>query len=316
MKSKKRVLFLTEKWCDGNPNMGPTNHEHNLFGTLASLNTVEIGVFHFDEYKYQSGNHIDVEVPKLIVAFKPDVVVVSHLGTSPMNPTIKSYDCIRESGSELVFVWPDTRDEVIDKIKELKDIASLHVSWAFELEDPIVENHVWLATPQDPRLYHKQDEKSYGATFVGSLDGYTHRRPYLHYAQSVSCDLVNTGGQREAKLTAEQYAYVIRASKISVNFSESAVKGRHQMKGRVNEALSCGTLLLEYKNDVTSKYLLPGIHYVEFSAKEDLVAKVNYYLENEVEREKIAAAGLAHYNSNFSPACFWGTIFTRIGVEV
>jgi len=316
MKSRKKVLFITEKWCDGNPNMGLTNHYHNLFGTLASLDTVEIGIFHFDEYKYSTGNHVDIEIPKIMDVFKPDIVVVSHLGTSPMNPSRKSYELIHSLGSKIVFIWPDTRDEIFEMIRSLEDITSLHVSWGFEQAEPIIENHVWLAVPQDPSLYNYQKNKQFEAMFVGSLDGYTHRRPFIEYAKSVGCKLGVTGGQREMKLSPEDYATVIKASKISVNFSESAIKGQHQIKGRVIEALSCGSMLLEYKNDRTSTLLKPGVHYAEFSSKEDLVEKVNYYLENDEEREKIAAAGHAYYNSHFSPVRFWGTIFERVGVDI
>ena len=33
-RQKPYVLFVTEKWCDCNPDRGPTNSEHNLFGSL------------------------------------------------------------------------------------------------------------------------------------------------------------------------------------------------------------------------------------------------------------------------------------------
>jgi len=316
MKSKKKILFLTEKWCDGNPDMGLTNHYHNLFGTLASLDNVEIGVFHYDEYKYTSNKHVDEEIPNVMKSFEPDVVVVSHLGTSLMNPTRKSYEFMHNLGVKVVFIWPDTRDSIIDTIRELEDVSSLHVSWCYERDETIIDNHIRLPTPQDPRMYYKQKTKQYDAVFVGSLNGYTHRGPFIQHTQQEGCKLSVSGGQREAKLSPEQYAFLIASSKVSVNFSESAIKGEHQMKGRVLETLSAGVMLLEYKNDVTSKLLTPGVHYAEFGTKEELAEKINYYLEHDEEREKIAAAGYELYNKRFSPACFWGTIFKRIGVEV
>ena len=33
-RTKPHILFVTEKWCDYSPLGGPTNSEHNLFGSL------------------------------------------------------------------------------------------------------------------------------------------------------------------------------------------------------------------------------------------------------------------------------------------
>ena len=313
--SKLKVMFITEKWCDGNPQRGLTNHYHNLFGTLASLDIAQIGIFHYDEYSYNSGKHADEIIPSLVTQYDPAVVVMSHLGSDPMNPTKKSYEFIHNSGKKIVVIWPDTRDKILDTIKEMSSLVSLNVSWCFETDSLVVPNHMWLATPQDPRLYKCHNKKEFDVTFVGSLDGYTHRKNYLEYAISKRCPVIVSGGQRENALSSEDYASIIGKSKISINFAESAVKGKFQLKGRVTETLACGVFLLEQKNDVTSRVLQSGVHYVEFENEQELVEKINYYLKNDAEREKIAAAGLEFYKNNFTPAVFWNTILKRIGVS-
>ena len=313
VKNKKRVLFITEKWCDGNPQMGLTNHYHNLFGTLESLDIVDIGIFHYDEFTRETGKHVDAIIPEVINQFNPHVVVASHLGTSPLNPTIKSYQYIKSAGKKTVFIWPDTRGGIIDTIKELEPLVALSVSWAFENEKMITPNHIWLATPQDPKLYSYDVDKKYEASFIGSLTGYAHRGPYLQHALKLGCPITISGGQREHALSPQEYAEMIKKSKISINFAEAAIKGTSQLKGRVTETLACGTLLLEHKNPVTSRLLQPGIHYVEFDDENDLAEKINYYLKNDEERKKIAKAGFEFYNKKFSPLAFWNTILTRIG---
>ena len=313
VKNRIKVLFITEKWCDGNPKMGLTNHYHNLFGTLESLNIVDIGIFHYDEFTMNTGKHVDAIIPEVIDQFDPSVVVVSHLGSSPLNPTLDSYRHIANIGKKIIFVWPDTRGDIIDTISELKPFVALNVSIACENEKSISGNHVWLATPQDPKLYSYDSHKQYEASFIGSLTGYTHRGPYLKYALEKGCPLTISGGQREHALAPQEYATMIKKSKISINFAEAAVKGTYQLKGRVTETLACGTLLLEHKNPVTSRILKSGTHYVEFENKHDLVEKINYYLQNEKEREEIAKSGFNFYNKNFSPRVFWNTILTRIG---
>lgn len=54
-----------------------------------------------------------------------------------------------------------------------------------------------------------------------------------------------------------------------------------------------GCMLLQQKVDQIEQYLglIPGVHFVEWTDKDDLKAKIAYYLEHEDERERIAAAG-------------------------
>jgi spore maturation protein CgeB len=60
---------------------------------------------------------------------------------------------------------------------------------------------------------------------------------------------------------------------------------------RFFEALSIGRLLLSDKVDGQDELATDGEHYVSFSDWEDLDRKIEYYLKNETEREKIARAG-------------------------
>ncbi len=52
---RPRVLFVTERWTDGNPELGPTNAEHNLFGSLESTGLAAQDRFHFDDYALVHG---------------------------------------------------------------------------------------------------------------------------------------------------------------------------------------------------------------------------------------------------------------------
>ena len=62
-------------------------------------------------------------------------------------------------------------------------------------------------------------------------------------------------------------------------------------------------LLMESKNSQIAMLFDEGVDYVSFSDKEDLLEKINYYLLNDKEREKIAKSGrskvLKLYNSDF-----------------
>jgi len=48
---KLKVLFVTEKWCDADPNKGLTNNYHNLFKTFKNVLTeATFNIVHLDEY--------------------------------------------------------------------------------------------------------------------------------------------------------------------------------------------------------------------------------------------------------------------------
>jgi hypothetical protein len=65
---------------------------------------------------------------------------------------------------------------------------------------------------------------------------------------------------------------------------------------RIYEAMACGKFVLTDKiSEKTGLYrhFADGIHFVTYSNPEDLIAKINYYLDNDEERENIAACGLS-----------------------
>lgn len=307
----KKVLFVTEKWCDGNPEMGLTNHYHNLFGALKSTGLAEIAMAHYDEIQYNTGTHFDFHAKRIMDEHTPDVMVVSHWGTNYLNPSMKTYREAKKRGIKLVFTWPDTREWVLDSIKSL-DIADLHVSWACEGDEPLCDKHVWLWTPEDPTLYF-DDTKTTGVSFIGSCNGYRNVRVnYINYLLNNNIPIVVSGGQREHKLNAEEYARKIRTSKININFSESAYPGIHQCKGRVFESLASNSLLLESQNVATRRKLTPGVHYVEFTSEIDLKDKIQYYLKNVAEREGISKCGYEYFHQNYTPTAYWNIVFSRI----
>jgi len=120
------------------------------------------------------------------------------------------------------------------------------------------------------------------------------------------------GGQREEGLSAGRYAELMRHSKISINFPQGP-DGYDQCKGRVWEILATKSLLLERKNDAIKNFLIPNVHYVEFENEEDLVEKIQYYLDNEKERSYIAQKGYDVYKKKYNATTFWGAIMEKVG---
>ena len=101
-KNNPKVLFVTEKWCDADPNKGLTNNYHNLFRTFkAVFPETKFNIVHMDEYSLIKKKHIDAFLPTLIDRVEPDLMIFSLLGKSHLNPSDTSYEYIREMAVKL-----------------------------------------------------------------------------------------------------------------------------------------------------------------------------------------------------------------------
>jgi GT2 family glycosyltransferase len=94
-------------------------------------------------------------------------------------------------------------------------------------------------------------------------------------------------GQRFFDEMAEAYS----ASRVVVNLSV-----RNDINMRVFEAVGCGSLLVT--NDLSinglTELFKPGAHLETYGDLDDLLLTVDRYLEDDVQRERLAAAGRAH----------------------
>ena len=319
-KNNIKILFVTEKWCEGNPSMGLTNNYHNLFGSLENCNfkNIEFSIVHIDEYSLLKKQHIDNFLPKFCVTYKPDVIIFSLLGKSPLNPTAKSYKAIKDLNIKTIFMWPDMRpDWGIAEVEDLEkeNFSDLHVCWGSEKIIPTQHGDkiMWMWAPQDDSLYKPVKEQDIPVSFIGSTRHYE-RQVYLSQLIKNGVQIFLDGGQREKGLTPEQYASYIGRSKISINFPASDVGD--QCKGRVWEILSSRSMMLERKNEATKKMLTPGHDYIEYENVEDLQNKITYYLNNPEERDRIALQGHLTYKDKYTASHFWKKTLGAIGYEI
>ena len=318
---KNNTLFVLEKHCDADPNMGLTNNFHNLISTFSqSCPDYKLHTLHIDEAVSIYKSHIDNILVDYCAKFDINIVIFSLIGGSSMNPSFETYKKLRELGVYLIFMWPDTGNSWGgETIKQIGGIANLHISWdnpksPYHDNYPKFDNHLFLWVPEDPTLFYKQDIQDIDVSFIGS-PRYYDRGYFINYLLGNYPSVVLRGGQREEKLTPSKYAELIRRSKISLNFSLSPAMF-FQTKGRIFEVTASNSMLLEFRNPSTSSLYQVDTDYVDFSTPEELVAKIKFYLENESERSKIALSGYNTYNNNYTSQKFWDTIMNRVQKEL
>ena len=319
MEKNEKVLFVTEKWCDANPSMGLTNNYHNLFSTFKNrFPDNKYSIIHIDEYALRKKKAIDNFLIQHVEKTKPSYIIFSLLGRSSLNPEFETLALLREKGSKIIVMWPDVFPGWgINEIKSLNESAAvdLHVCWGNESNiSEKIDNLIWLWAPQDETLYYPSEEKISNVSFLGSVR-YPERQKYLKHLLLNAIEVLIDGGQREKGLPPTKYAELMRKSKISLNFPQGP-DGVDQCKGRVWEIIASKSLLFERKNDKTSMFLVPSEDYVEFENEEDLVNKINFFLDNEDKMCYIIENAYRKYKSLYTSDVFWDKVFSELKNEL
>lgn len=302
------ILFVTEKWCDGKREFGLTNHFHNLYGSLASTGLATYDTLHVDELD------IDTALPEYVSLNKGrlNAIIYCFLGTSGLNPKIPTIEKVKDV--PMCFIFPDiVYNWIGSAVQKVEPYAKVLLSFDsfFEMQGLASDKFMTIATPQDPALFY-QDEKKTDVSFVGTLAGYPDRNECINYLLDNGQFVKVTGGQRsDTRLSPQDYAREIRQSKISINFSRSH-EVNYQCKGRVFEITASNVMLLESKNVVTPRFYTPGVDYIEFDGCVDLGNKINFYLENEHERIRIATNGYNKFQATYTAKMLWQQVFNKL----
>jgi len=122
------------------------------------------------------------------------------------------------------------------------------------------------------------------------LSLYERRESIKIYLDSMGKYKVNT-----RKFTGQSYINTLGTAKILVN----SLNRWNTLNYKILEGMSCGAMLLtEPPFDLDLSEIKDGEHLVLFEGIEDMRKKIDYYLKNDSEREKIAKAGQKFVREN------------------
>jgi hypothetical protein len=289
MMASAKVLFVCEKWAECDPAHGPSNAHHNFIGSFVASGAGPHESFFFDEHVWRTKEPCDTALLARVRASQPDLIFVTPVRGSDLNPTRDTIARLRrETGARVVVLNGDTCDEagvrwcenfapVVDRII-VQDCYSLY---PMSVRDP--SKYLALWTPLDPALFYRgTGERSIDVSFLGSIARYPDRKRAIGVLAEAGIPVTQGGGQAEGALSVADYAAILRRSKIVLNFARAVFEApQFQCKGRVVEAALSGALLIEQANPETEHWLTPGEHYAAFGDERDLVDVVRYYLAHE-----------------------------------
>jgi len=314
-RNKRHVLFVTEKWFECNPMMGRSNTEHNLLGSLEASGLATQDQFHYDEYCLQYHRPCDAALLQLCMETEPDILIFSQ--PDAYAPRWETFGLIRKRlGIPVVVIWWDFLPDAESILQYVDLNIVLQSVYLKETSHP--EKYLLMWTPQDPRIYYNPNLiRDINISFIGDKNK-PDRLKGICALNNNSLNVYLSGGMRDHRLTSDEYAHVHMRSKIALNFSgggfwsDEARFRVHHAKGRIFESTLCGAMLLESDNPETKIWFEPMVDYVPFSNETDLIEKVKYYLEHDVEREIIAANGYQKAKKMYNCEKFWMIVFAKI----
>lgn len=311
LRKKPIVLFVGDYYCAGQPSMGLSEWEGNIWASLESTGLAEVGRFHFDKYYYHTGKRGDSALVERIDAIQPDYIVLiiyKQFGQDPAVMVENTIKVIQMMGVPIITIWGDL------EAQQQRNIAKTVEPYCWKMigtaNKEVVENlgYTYAHVPKDPRIFNNPNKlRDIDIVFSGSYGlGREERQNTLLHLLNNGIKLVHGGSEGRDHFTTEEYADRYKRAKISLSFSKA--HGINVVNARPFEVMSCGSMLIEQESPELAKLFIPGVDYVEWKDNDDLLAKVRYYLEHEEERKTIANNGMMKMNKFYSAKKFWEDI--------
>jgi hypothetical protein len=311
---KPHLLLLVFKYNSGLKTRGLSTESNNVSGSLKASNLATFKEFFYDfDYKYFFTD--DVKLIDTCINEKPDAIILSSYTPSNLKqPPIETIKIINDILNIPIFaifwdsVSADFNKYPAKQVVENSDMNIIIESSVSFNNSPSKNKFIQLWAAQDPNIFFNDfRERDIDISFIGSTGSYrSYREIYINHLLDNGINIF-LNKDESSPITFLAYANIMRKSKITLNFSVSTLD-RHQVKGRVFEAMFCGSCLMESENSETSKFFKPMVDYVPYSSKEDLLEKTRYYLTHERERKQIALNGYKKVCEKYNHTNFWKNI--------
>jgi spore maturation protein CgeB len=216
----------------------------------------------------------------LIIHYTPDSLFSPGMSNRCMRYAISAYDVIVTTKEQDLSVY--------------KQLGARHIIFSLQGFDPIIHRPITLSP---------DEKQKFGCdiSFIGQH--MKARAASLNYlCQSLNSDIriYGTGWQSplvpvrlrsvfHGPVIGDDYAKAICASKVSLGFLNHEVMDTFTT--RTFEIPACGRFLLAERTPMHQKLLAEGLEAGFFSSDKELVNKINFYLTNINERERIAKSG-------------------------
>lgn len=317
-RNKPHILILRNSYYSSKGNQVSTEVFH-LDHTLKSSNLATFEILSYNDIYISPIS--DFQLIKKCNEINPDAIILSSwrpgIANHPSEHAIKFVQ--QKMNIRVASLWWDTCSDTFGKsLKSMMSLFDLHIimdnpqNLFLDTSDRLWNRTINLWPPQDAELFHSQDgPREIPVAFQGQVSSYrSYRREVIDHLKKNNVPGKFLTNDRNNQVTHQEYAATMINSKISINFSQSV--DCDQFKSRILEVIFSGSLLMESENTQISSLFTPGLDYIPFSSKEDLVEKINYYLIHEDERKAIAGHGLQTALAKYNSSKFWQLLLEKL----
>ena len=296
-----KILCVFGKYNYGDPKRGE-GYEYKNF--IPALKRLGHEIIHFDSWDKQLYNNF-AELNKNLLCVaekeKPDLVFCVHILYEVWIETIE----ILRGWGQCVVNWSTDDDWKYEQFSKLlaphyDAFATTYPHIYRQYHKDGIENVILTQWAADVNCLQEPLPANfcrYSVSFIGAK--YGKRAKWASLLKSRGIDVTCFGyGWENGPILAEEIPKIVQNSVISLNFSDSSLqlKGMipqksKQIKARVFEVPGAGGMLLTENCLGIEQYFEIGKEIETFNNLDELVNKINYYLNNHHERDKIANAG-------------------------
>lgn len=313
-----KILCVLGEHNYGNPDRG---HGYEYVNFLPALQRLGHDVSHFESFSrapYSSFADMNGQLLQRVHVEQPDLILFVLLGAEVWLETLQ---LIHDSSHAVLVNWSTDDSWKYDQFSRYiaYDFHLYVTTYANALAKGARDGHrnfllsQWAASSGSLQVPLPAGQCQYQVTFIGTCYGNRPKWVAALAAQGIRVECFGYGWPN-GPVAAERIPQIIQSSVISLNFGDSGVQwkglvpGRsRQIKARLFEVPGAGGFLMTEPADGLEQYYVPDQELVTFSGLTELIGKIRFYLQNPVERDRIALAGhrrTAHehiYESRFLP---------------
>lgn len=320
---KLNIIYLTQ--YDGSFSINNTYEPLKEFGTVFKFELdKDDDRKNWYQNKVQRNNEMLNFVDSTIKNHKIDVIVcyLSGFSTTPdVLKKIKSYNIpmINESlDDERKFISKKGKDGIYRGMKDICKFFDLSLTTS---KSALIKYMVEGGTPMykdyagNEKIYQNLHlKKEYDVGFVGASYGI--RGEYVKFLEDNGIKVYAKGkGWQKGFAEPDEMIEIFNKSKIVLGFSTVGKNDDiYILKGRDFEVPLTGSFYLTGYHEELKEYFDLGKDIETYKSKEDLLEKVKYYLEHEIEREKIALFGYKKCFENYTAKASYEKVFGYLGL--
>jgi spore maturation protein CgeB len=291
--NKEIILYVGIRYDYGKKNWGLSYEHYQFYDTLLNMDYSLI-YFDYDRIRQRFGvTKTSQMLREAVYLYHPDILFYFHF-----------HDWIEH------YVWKEISDELpTNTIVMLADDQ-----WRYEETEPVWKLFNLVVTTDSEGFEKRRKEgfanvlltqfacnhflyknlnlqRTYDVSFVGRC--YGERKNFVDTIKRRGMNIATfgLGWENGRRVSQADLIKIYNQSKISLNISFASGGGRIQVKGRDFEAVGCGSLLLTKDTKEIAEYFVPGEEIITYRDANDASEKIEYYLKNEDERERIAKKG-------------------------